>query len=112
MPTSTETIDVTPLACQKVNEIIQAENAVGKALRVFVEGGGCSGFQYGFDLDDKRDGDQVFNYQGFDVVIDPVSWTYLKGMKIDYVDGIQGAGFKIDNPNSKGSCGCGSSFNA
>jgi iron-sulfur cluster assembly accessory protein len=104
-------VTLTDLAVQKVNELIQSEKAEGKALRIFVEAGGCSGFSYGFTFDDKSADDQVMACNGFEVIIDPYSITYLEGAKIDYVDGLHGAGFKIDNPNSHGTCGCGSSFN-
>ncbi|MBI1852051.1 MAG: iron-sulfur cluster insertion protein ErpA [Planctomycetes bacterium] len=104
-------LTLTDLAVEKVNELIKSEKAEGKALRVFVEAGGCSGFSYGFTFDDKSADDQVVTYDGFELVVDPNSLSYLDGAKVDYVDGLHGAGFKIENPNAKGSCGCGSSFN-
>jgi iron-sulfur cluster assembly accessory protein len=103
-------ITLTDLAVQKINELIKAEKAEGKALRIFVEAGGCSGFSYGFTFDEKTQDDQAWPYDGFELVVDPMSINYLDGARVDYVDGLHGAGFKIENPNAKGSCGCGSSF--
>ena len=84
----------------------------GKALRVFVQGGGCSGFQYGFTFSEKQDGDDVTKCSDFDVVIDPMSLPYLNGVQVDWVDSLQGSGFTVKNPNSSGGCGCGKSFSA
>lgn len=85
----------------------------GKPLRIFVQGGGCSGFQYGFTFDAKKDDDTVVATGGIEVVIDPQSATYLKDAKVDYVEDFRGAGFSVTNPNATGgSCGCGKSFNA
>jgi iron-sulfur cluster assembly accessory protein len=104
-------LTMTPAAQAKVRQFIsEEEKPEGKSLRVFVEGGGCAGFQYGLTIDEKRDGDQLFAQEGFNVIIDPQSFMYLKGIRIDYVENLQGSGFKIENPNAKGGCGCGSSF--
>ena len=85
----------------------------GKPLRIFVQGGGCSGFQYGFTFDAKKDDDTVVATGGIEVVIDPQSATYLKDAKVDYVEDFRGAGFSVTNPNATGGgCGCGKSFNA
>ena len=85
----------------------------GKPLRIFVQGGGCSGFQYGFTFDAKKADDTVVATGGIEVVIDPQSATYLKDAKVDYVEDFRGAGFSVTNPNATGgSCGCGKSFNA
>jgi len=85
----------------------------GKPLRIFVQGGGCSGFQYGFTFDAKKADDTVVSTGGIEVVIDPQSATYLKDAKVDYVEDFRGAGFSVTNPNATGgSCGCGKSFNA
>ena len=85
----------------------------GKPLRIFVQGGGCSGFQYGFTFDQKKDDDAVIATGGIEVVVDPQSATYLKDAKVDYVEDFRGAGFSVTNPNATGgSCGCGKSFNA
>lgn len=85
----------------------------GKPLRIFVQGGGCSGFQYGFTFDEKKEGDTVIETSGIAVVVDPQSATYLKDAKVDFVEDMRGAGFSVTNPNATGgSCGCGKSFNA
>lgn len=81
------------------------------ALRLFISGGGCSGFQYGMALEGEvRDTDYQFAFHGVRVVVDEVSMDYLRGARIDYVEDIMGSGFKIDNPNAVAACGCGSSF--
>lgn len=105
-------VQLTDSAIEKVNEIITQENQAGKALRIYVEGGGCSGFQYGFSFDDPRDTDEVVDYKGFKLLVDPFSMNYLQNCQVDYVDGLSGAGFRINNPNASGSCGCGHSFSA
>ena len=84
----------------------------GKPLRIFVQGGGCSGFQYGFTFDDKKEGDAVIETGGIEVVVDPQSAQYLKDAKVDYVEDFRGAGFSVTNPNASGGCGCGKSFQA
>jgi iron-sulfur cluster insertion protein len=84
----------------------------GKPLRIFVQGGGCSGFQYGFTFDEKKEGDAVIQTGGIEVVVDPQSATYLKDAKVDFVEDMRGAGFSVTNPNASGGCGCGKSFNA
>jgi iron-sulfur cluster assembly accessory protein len=105
-------VNLTDAAVEKVNEIISQENQAGKALRIYVEGGGCSGFQYGFQFDDPRDGDEVMECRGFKLLVDPFSLNYLQESTVDYADGLYGAGFRISNPNASGSCGCGHSFSA
>ena len=88
-------------------------DAQGKPLRIFVQGGGCSGFQYGFTFDEKKEDDAVISAGGIEVVVDPQSATYLKDAKVDFVEDMRGAGFSVTNPNATGgSCGCGKSFNA
>ena len=88
-------------------------DSTGKPLRIFVQGGGCSGFQYGFTFDEKKEGDAVIQTGGIEVVVDPQSATYLKDAKVDFVEDMRGAGFSVTNPNATGgSCGCGKSFNA
>jgi iron-sulfur cluster insertion protein len=88
-------------------------DAAGKPLRIFVQGGGCSGFQYGFTFDEKKEGDAVIETGGIEVVVDPQSAQYLKDAKVDFVEDMRGAGFSVTNPNATGgSCGCGKSFNA
>jgi iron-sulfur cluster assembly accessory protein len=104
-------VTLTDVAQNRIREIMQdTPDAQGKALRLFVEGGGCAGFQYGFTFDAKRDDDTVVPHPGFDLVIDPGSAPHLQGVRIDYEESLQGAGFKIENPNASGGCGCGKSF--
>ena len=83
-----------------------------KPLRVFVKGGGCSGFEYGFMFDERKDDDNFFEQSGVSVVVDPQSAIYLHDAKVDYVEDLRGAGFSVGNPNATGGCGCGKSFNA
>jgi iron-sulfur cluster insertion protein len=100
-----------PTAVEKLRDILAEENNPNLKLRVFVQGGGCSGFQYGFTLDEEQnDDDMDFTYDNVKVLVDSMSWTYLQGAKIRYDDGPMGASFSIDNPNAQTSCGCGSSF--
>jgi iron-sulfur cluster assembly protein len=108
---STQPISLTPSAVQRVRRLLDERNLQGHALRVFVSGGGCSGMQYGMALEgNPRETDQRYAFEGVDVVVDPMSMTYLAGCTIDYVDEIMGGGFRIDNPNAVASCGCGQSF--
>jgi iron-sulfur cluster assembly accessory protein len=103
-------VTVTDRAIQKIAAILSKE-APGAMLRVSVEGGGCSGFQYKFDVErEKADDDLVIARNDASVLIDPVSVGFLAGSEIDYVDDLIGASFKINNPNAKSSCGCGTSF--
>jgi iron-sulfur cluster assembly accessory protein len=88
----------------------QMPEADGKSLRIFVQGGGCSGFQYGFTFDDKQDGDTVVEADGIEVLVDPMSAPYLDGARVDFVEDLRGSGFVVDNPNAVRSCGCGHSF--
>jgi len=108
---STNPLIFTDNAAVKVSELIKEENQPGLMLRVFVQGGGCSGFQYGFTFDEAvQDGDTVVEKQGVKLLVDPMSMMYLTGAEIDYVDNLEGAQFVIRNPNVSTSCGCGSSF--
>jgi iron-sulfur cluster assembly accessory protein len=101
---------VTERAAQKIGEILGREPA-GTMLRISVEGGGCSGFQYKFDTDrSKADDDIVIERSGATVLIDPVSLDYMAGAEVDFVDDLIGASFKINNPKATASCGCGTSF--
>lgn len=101
----------TDSAAKKVKELIDEENNPSLMLRVFVSGGGCSGFQYGFTFDENvNDGDTRVDNGGVTLLIDPMSFQYLMGAEIDYQEGLEGAQFVIKNPNAKTSCGCGSSF--
>src|SRR6266498_2528353 len=83
-----------------------------KPLRIFVQGGGCSGFQYGFQFDEKRDDDNVIEQGGITVLVDPQSAGYLKDAVVNYVEDFRGAGFSVENPQATGGCGCGKSFQA
>lgn len=108
----TPMITITEKAADKVREFLAAEDdAELTALRVAVQGGGCSGFQYalGFDTG-AQDGDEVIEAHGITVLVDPFSMPYLNGADIDFVDGLNGTGFSITNPNTVAGCGCGSSF--
>ena len=101
----------TDAAASKVSELILEEDNPDLMLRVFVSGGGCSGFQYGFTFDDStEDGDSSVENQGVTLVVDPMSVQYLMGAEIDYKEDLQGAQFVIRNPNATTTCGCGSSF--
>ena len=104
-------ITMTEKAATKVREIATDEGLAGQGLRLQVKGGGCSGFQYDLYFDEKpTDMDEVIESQGVQLFIDPLSMQYLENTEIDYVEGLHGAGFKFNNPQVKGSCGCGSSF--
>lgn len=101
----------TDSAANKVRELLDEEDNDGLKLRVYVAGGGCSGFQYGFTFDENVDeGDASMEKNGVTLVVDPMSVQYLMGAEIDYVEGIEGAQFVIRNPNATTTCGCGSSF--
>lgn len=98
-------------AIDKLKDIIAEENNPTLKLRVFVQGGGCSGFQYGFTLDEETtDDDMNLEYDGVQVLVDSMSWTYLQGSKIQYKESEYGSSFSIENPNATTTCGCGSSF--
>jgi iron-sulfur cluster assembly protein len=105
-------ITLTDKGAEKVHEFLATQETVAPTagLRVGVRGGGCSGFQYALAFDDERDGDMVFEDRGIRLLVDRPSLPYVQGSVIDFVDGLQGAGFKVDNPNVIAACGCGSSF--
>lgn len=104
-------VHITPVAAVKVNEIRDAEGIESNmALRLRVVGGGCAGFSYDLYFDEVTEVDRAFELTGVKVVVDEMSLMYLVGTEIDYVEGLQGAGFKFNNPNVKSTCGCGSSF--
>jgi iron-sulfur cluster assembly accessory protein len=106
----TGSVTVTERAALRIGEILRKEPA-GAMLRVSVEGGGCSGFQYKFDTEhDRADDDIVIERSGATVLIDPVSLNYLAGSEIDFVDDLIGSSFKVNNPQATASCGCGTSF--
>jgi iron-sulfur cluster insertion protein len=103
----------TEAAASKVRELIEDENNESLMLRVFISGGGCSGFQYGFTFDENTsEGDIIVEKGGVKLLIDPMSIQYLTGAEIDYTEGLEGAQFVIRNPNATTTCGCGSSFSA
>ncbi len=104
-------LNFTDAAAAKVKTLIEEENNEALKLRVFVSGGGCSGFQYGFTFDENvNDGDTSVENSGVTLLIDPMSFQYLVGADIDYTEGLEGAQFVIRNPNATTTCGCGSSF--
>jgi iron-sulfur cluster assembly protein len=105
-------ITLTDNAAEKVREFLAGQAAIAETagLRVGVRGGGCSGFQYALAFDEQRDGDTVFEDKGIRLLVDDPSLAYVRGSVIDFVDGLQGAGFKVENPNVIAACGCGSSF--
>jgi iron-sulfur cluster insertion protein len=105
-------MNLTETAVTKLQEIIREESNPNTKLRVFVQGGGCSGMQYGFTFDEEVNEDDFdFEYSGVKVLVDSMSMQYLNGATIDYREDLMGSAFAIDNPNAETSCGCGSSFN-
>lgn len=110
MPTTTTDVVLTERAAKRIAEILKTEN-VGAMLRVSVKGGGCSGFQYAFDIDGSAtDDDASVSRDGVTVLIDSVSMPFLKGAAIDFVDDVMGQSFRVENPNATAACGCGTSF--
>jgi iron-sulfur cluster assembly accessory protein len=108
--TATPLISLTEAAATKIKQLLAEETDVG-VLRIAIQGGGCSGFQYGLGFDTgAAEGDLELEQHGVTVVIDPFSAPYLRGAEVDYVDSIQAAGFAVNNPNAVASCGCGHSF--
>ena len=105
-------IVLTDKAAGKIAELLgsQEEGSEGQALRVAVRGGGCSGFQYALAFDRAKDDDHIFEVDGVSVLVDKVSMQFVFGSEVDYVEGLQGAGFQVNNPNVVAACGCGSSF--
>ncbi|MCL2825629.1 MAG: iron-sulfur cluster insertion protein ErpA [Polyangiaceae bacterium] len=104
-------ITITEIAADKVKEIANAENLQGQGIRLRVIGGGCSGFTYDLYFEDSvGEMDETFESNGVQLYVDPMSFQYLDGTEIDYVESLQGSGFKFNNPNIAGTCGCGSSF--
>ena len=98
-------------AVEKLKDILAEENNLNLKLRVFVQGGGCSGMSYGFTLDEAQNEDDFdFEYDGVKILVDSMSWGYLQGSEIDYKDDAMGSSFVINNPNAQTTCGCGSSF--
>ncbi|MCK3654803.1 iron-sulfur cluster insertion protein ErpA [Pasteurellaceae bacterium Macca] len=101
----------TDAAAKKVKSLIEGEDNPNLRLRVYITGGGCSGFQYGFTFDDQiNDGDLTIENQNVGLVVDPMSLQYLIGGTVDYIEGLEGSRFVVNNPNASSTCGCGSSF--
>jgi iron-sulfur cluster insertion protein len=104
-------LQFTEAAAHKVKNLIADEDNPNLKLRVYITGGGCSGFQYGFTFDDKiNEGDMTIERSGVALVVDPMSLQYLVGGSVDYTEGLEGSRFVVNNPNAKTTCGCGSSF--
>ncbi len=116
MSTETQTepsaVNLTESAARQIKEMLTNPENAGKNLRVYVEGGGCSGLQYGMVFDEKRPDDRTADFHGVSVLVDPFSANYLRGSVVDFSDELTGGGFKISNPNARQSCGCGKSFEA
>jgi iron-sulfur cluster insertion protein len=109
--TITHGIVLTDAAARKVQELIREENNADLKLRVYISGGGCSGFQYGFSFDEEQSDDDIaVANDGVTLLVDPLSFQYLMGAQVDYAENLQGAQFVIRNPNAATTCGCGSSF--
>ncbi len=108
--TTTAAITLSDKAVAKIGELLAGQGENDQALRVAVRGGGCSGFQYALAFDQAKDDDHVFTVDGVSVVVDKVSMQFVFGSQVDYVEGLQGAGFQVNNPNVVAACGCGSSF--
>jgi iron-sulfur cluster assembly accessory protein len=110
-PTVRGMITLTSRAARQVRAMQAEQTDAAAQLRVFVEGGGCSGFQYGMSFDRAKADDQVVETEGVQVLLDPTSLAYLAGTVIDFDDGLHGKGFELKNPNAQSTCGCGKSFN-
>jgi iron-sulfur cluster assembly accessory protein len=106
-------VTLTPVATEKVREIMSQQNPLPTGLRVAVVGGGCSGFTYHMAFENQaNDSDNVYEFNGLKLMVDQMSEMYLDGVEIDYVESLEGAGFKFNNPNVRSTCGCGASFSA
>jgi iron-sulfur cluster assembly protein len=105
-----EAITLTDKAAEKVKELLAGQEGTEQVLRVAVKGGGCSGFQYALAFDAPRVDDHRFEHKGVSVIVDKTSMQFILGSEVDFVDGLQGAGFAVNNPNVVAACGCGSSF--
>ncbi len=111
--TAQPNVTLTPGAAEKLQAILEEKNLPGYGLRVFVAGGGCSGFQYGMAFENAtEEGDFVFDTNGVRVYLDSASAMYLDGATVDYIDSLMGGGFRIENPNAVSTCSCGQSFSA
>ncbi len=112
-PTSKAPLVFTEAAIAKVREFLDTKpDAQGKMLRIFVQGGGCSGFEYGFSFDEHKEGDLVIPQGDIEVLLDSFSLPYLEGCHVDHAETLMGSGFSVKNPNATGTCGCGHSFSA
>lgn len=106
-------IHLTDAAASKVKGILEQDpGSAPQGLRIYVQGGGCSGFSYGMVLDEISEGDEVYDVAGVKVIVDPMSLRYLEGAEVDYKEDLMGGGFAIKNPNASSTCGCGHSFSA
>lgn len=104
-------MNITDNAIKKLQQILTEDENRNAKIRIYVEGGGCSGFQYGFAIeDDKQEDDFIFEEKDVAILVDPISFSYLEGITVDYKDDINGARFAIQNPKAASTCGCGSSF--
>jgi iron-sulfur cluster assembly protein len=111
--TTTDQVTLTQQAADAVRDVMIKKNLEGYALRLFISGGGCSGYQYGLALDNSvRSEDTIIETDGIKLIIDEVSIKYLQGATVDYIEGMASSGFKIINPNASSTCGCGQSFNS
>ncbi len=112
-PADLPDVKLTPKAVEMVRKMREKERLSAEhGLRIGVVGGGCSGFQYQLQFDTSKDGDRVADIDGVRVLVDEISFPYIAGTTLDYVEGLHGAGFKFDNPRASRTCGCGSSFSA
>ena len=109
METPDAAVTITDVAAEKIRDLVAA-NEGEQVLRIAVKGGGCSGFQYALALDAAKEDDHVFEHNGVAVAVDKTSMQFVFGSEVDFVDGLQGAGFTVNNPNVVAACGCGSSF--
>ena len=109
METPNAAVTITDTAAEKIRDLVAA-NENEQVLRIAVKGGGCSGFQYALALDAAKEDDNVFEHNGVAVAVDKTSMQFVLGSEVDFVDGLQGAGFTVNNPNVVAACGCGSSF--
>jgi len=111
-PDTEPVVQVTPSAAQEIKSLLQKPENGGKAFRVYIEQGGCSGMQYSMTFDERRPDDSCVEMHGINVLVDPFSAQYLRGAVVDFSDSLSAGGFKISNPNASQSCGCGKSFTA
>ena len=112
-PKSAQPLIFTDAAVAKIRQFLDTkEEAQGKHLRIFVQGGGCSGFEYGFTFDAEKEGDLRIRQGDIEILVDMFSLPYLEGSQVDYAESLMGSGFTVTNPNAKGTCGCGHSFTA